>query len=266
MLSDIPPSTETYVRSPSSGLTVPTSYSVKAVGPTMARPGSTEMRGVRSRAPSHSRVTISVSALAISCGSRGSSSLVYAMPSPPPRSISGSSTPCSSRMSLSSPTTRCAATSNPDMSKICDPMCEWIPMTSSPSSCRARRTASAACPPASGMPNFWSSWAVAMNSCVCASTPTVMRICTRWRLPSSCAMWATRTISWKESSTIRPTPARTARSISCVDLLLPWKAIRSAGIPAERAVASSPPEQTSRLSPSSCSHRTTARDRNALPA
>ena len=35
------------------------------------------------------------------------------------------------------------------------------------------------------MPNFWSSCAVAMNSCVCASTPTVTRICTRCRLPSA---------------------------------------------------------------------------------
>lgn len=77
----------------------------------MARPGSTEIRGVLSRAASHSRVTISPSALAISCGSRGSSSLVYAMPRPPPRSISGSSTPCSSRTAASSPTTRRAATS-----------------------------------------------------------------------------------------------------------------------------------------------------------
>ncbi|CAM5715990.1 hypothetical protein SALBM217S_01423 [Streptomyces griseoloalbus] len=43
---------------------MPTSYSVNAVGPTMARPGSTEIRGVRSFAASRSRVTISVSALA----------------------------------------------------------------------------------------------------------------------------------------------------------------------------------------------------------
>ncbi|CAM5231581.1 hypothetical protein SBADM41S_00062 [Streptomyces badius] len=79
-------------------------------------------------------------------------------------------------------------------------------------------------------------------------------------------MCATRTISWKESRTIRPTPARMALSISSFELLLPWKAMRSAGMPAERAVASSPPEQTSRLSPSSCSQRTTARERKALPA
>ncbi len=65
---------------------------------------------------------------------------------------------------------------------------------------------------------------------------------------------------------MRPTPASMARVISSTDLLLPWKAMRSAGMPAERAVASSPPEQTSRLSPSSSSQRTTARERNALPA
>lgn len=78
-------------------------------------------------------------------------------------------------------------------------------------------------------------------------------------------MWATRTISWKESSTIRPTPAVMARSISSTVLLLPWNAMRAAGIPASSAVVSSPPEQTSRLSPSSWSQRTTARERKALP-
>ncbi len=36
-----------------------------------------------------------------------------------------------------------------------------------------------------------------MNSWVWASTPTVTRICTRWRTPWRWAMWATRTISWK---------------------------------------------------------------------
>lgn len=65
---------------------------------------------------------------------------------------------------------------------------------------------------------------------------------------------------------MRPTPASMARVISATDLLLPWKAMRSAGISAASAVASSPPEQTSRLSPSSLSHFTTALERNALPA
>ncbi len=101
------------------------------------------------------------------------------MPRPPPRSISGSSMPCSSRISVSNRTTRRAATSKPAMSKICEPMWEWMPTSSRLSSFSTRRTASAACPPARAIPNFWSSWAVAMNSWVCASTPTVTRICTR---------------------------------------------------------------------------------------
>ena len=47
-----------------------------------------------------------------------------------------------------------------------------------------RRTASIAAPPASEKPNFWSSCAVAMNSWVCASTPTVTRIITSCTTPS----------------------------------------------------------------------------------
>lgn len=65
---------------------------------------------------------------------------------------------------------------------------------------------------------------------------------------------------------IRPTPASSARDSSETDLLLPWKPIRSGGIPADNAVASSPPVQTSRCRPSSAIIRTTARHRNALPA
>src|ERR1700760_553426 len=44
MLSLIPPSTLTYVRMPSTSLTVPTSYSVNTAGPTIARPGSIDKR------------------------------------------------------------------------------------------------------------------------------------------------------------------------------------------------------------------------------
>ncbi len=63
-----------------------------------------------------------------------------------------------------------------------------------------------------------------------------------------------------------PTPAFTACSSSCTDLLLPCSAIRSPGMPAASATCSSPEEHTSTLRPSSCSQRTTALDRNALPA
>ena len=64
-------------------------------------------------------------------------------------------------------------------------------------------------------PNFWSSWAVAMYSWVWASTPAVTRTIT----PGGAAELvgdtsASRSISWKESTMIRPTPSSTARSSS----------------------------------------------------
>ena len=66
--------------------------------------------------------------------------------------------------------------------------------------------ASSAWPPARLKPNFWSSCPVAMNSWVCASTPTVTRTMTGATTPSSAATAAIRSISWKESTTMRPTP------------------------------------------------------------
>ena len=51
----------------------------------------------------------------------------------------------------------------------------------------ARVAASNAWPPARLKPNFWSSWPVAMNSWVCASTPTVTRTMTGATTPSSAA-------------------------------------------------------------------------------
>ena len=65
---------------------------------------------------------------------------------------------------------------------------------------------------------------------------------------------------------IRPTPASTARRSSATVLLLPWKPIRAGSKPARSATVSSPPEQTSRLSPSSATQRATVVHRNALPA
>ena len=47
-----------------------------------------------------------------------------------------------------------------------------------------RRTAAIAAPLASESPNFWSSWAVEMNSWVCASTPTVTRTSTSCTTPA----------------------------------------------------------------------------------
>ena len=90
-------------------------------------------------------------------------------------------------------------------------------------------------------PNFWSSWAVAMYSWVCASTPAVTRTITRTVVPRRSATSASRSISAVESAMTRPTPTRSA-------------------------TASSPPVHTSRHSPSSATQRATAVHRNALPA
>jgi hypothetical protein len=105
-----------------------------------------------------------------------------------------------------------------------------------------------------------------MNSWVCASTPTVVRTITFGRTPSSRAIVDSRSISSCESTMIRPSPACSARVSSDTDLLLPCSPIRAGSTPADSAVASSPPVQTSRLSPSSAMIRQIARDRNALPA
>ena len=91
-----------------------------------------------------------------------------------------------------------------------------------PGAASRRRTASKASPEVIENPNFWSSWAVAMYSCVCASTPAVTRTITRARIPVSSVTIASRSISWNESTMIRPTPSATARRSSATDLLLPW--------------------------------------------
>ncbi len=105
-----------------------------------------------------------------------------------------------------------------------------------------------------------------MNSCVCASTPTVTRIITGCTTPRSRAIWSSLAISKNESTTTAPTPASTAAVSSATDLLLPCNAIRSAGKSARSAMASSPPLHTSMLRPSSATQRATATLRNALDA
>src|SRR6478735_6380193 len=106
------------------------------------------------------------------------------MPKPPPRSISGSVTPSSLETRAWRASTRRAATSNPDESKIWLPMWECRPIRSMPGASSSRRTASKASPEVIEKPNFWSSWAVAMYSCVCASTPAVTRTITRAGMPA----------------------------------------------------------------------------------
>ena len=152
-------------------------------------------------------------------------------------------------------TTRCAATSKPDVSKICEPMCECSPAKCSAGAARTAATARAAEPSRSEKPNFWSSCAVAMNSWVCASTPTVTRTSTRCRTSAAAATALSRSISSNESSTTCPTRASTPRVSSATDLLLPCMPMRLAGKPAASATASSPPVQTSRPRPSSAIQR-----------
>ena len=188
------------------------------------------------------------------------------MPKPPPRSSSGSSTPCSSRICGEQPDHPVGgdleAGGVEDLRADVRVQADQL---AAPARASTRRTASAASPPASEKPNFWSSWAVAMNSWVCASTPTVTRTSTRCgRRRARAASAASRAISSNESTTIRPTPASSAAASSATDLLLPCSAIRSAGNPARSATASSPPVQTSRPSPSSSTQRTTARAEERL--
>ena len=116
-------------------------------------------------------------------------------------------------------------------------------------------------------PNFWSSWAVAMYSWVWASTPAVTRTITgHAATPVSAVICSSRSISWNESTMIRPTPRTTARRSSANDLLLPWNPIRDGSTPARSATVSSPPVQTSSASPSSATQRATVVQRKAFPA
>ncbi len=172
--------------------------------------------------------------------------------------------PCSRCSAARNRTTRCAATSKPSVSKIWLPMWLCSPTSESRSDFSTRRTASAAS--VSAKPNFWSSCAVAMNSWVWASTPTVTRTMTSTTTPRSRAMASSRAISWNESSTTRPTPASTAATSSAYDLLLPCNAIRPTGKPARSAMASSPPLQTSSERPSAATQRATSVQRKALAA
>ena len=130
-----------------------------------------------------------------------------------------------------------------------------------------RRTASAASPPASEKPNFWSSCAVAMNSWVCASTPTVTRIITGYRAPRAVARQARPAARSRRRSRRRwrrHRPHRRARARRrLVDAV---QRDPLGGNPARSASRSSPPEQTSSGVPRRASQCTISRDRNALPA
>src|SRR5665648_885006 len=167
-LSLIPPSTDTYSRvsrsSTVTGFTVPTVYRVSVVGPTIARPGSTEIRGTVVPSSAQVASTTPATPLATRTGSSGTSPGVYAIPKPPPRSTSGIRWPVSVASSARSSSTRRAATSKLDGSRIWEPMCECTPIRSSSGRASTARSASRARPPLIESPNFWSSCAVEVYS------------------------------------------------------------------------------------------------------
>ena len=101
-----------------------------------------------------------------------------------------------------------------------------------------RRTASSASPLAIEKPNFWSSWAVAMYSWVCASTPAVTRTITPVVRPSSRGDLgqALDLVEGVDDDAARRRARRRARARASV-LLLPWKPTRSIGKPARSATS-----------------------------
>ena len=133
------------------------------------------------------------------------------MPKPPPRFSSSSSSPVAS----------CDLAEQPDAPGARRPRSRRCRRSASRCGCAARPARSAgsritrtaavsASPVASEKPNFWSSCAVAMNSWVCASMPTVARTSTGTGAPPAAtraaASGASRSISSKESSDDVPDP------------------------------------------------------------
>ncbi|RPK33839.1 hypothetical protein EES37_30175 [Streptomyces sp. ADI91-18] len=114
-------------------------------------------------------------------------------------------------------------------------------------------------------PNFWPSVPVRIFSWPPAVMPGTTRTITFCEPPVP-TIAASRAISDGPSMTMRPTPSRSAASMSCGDFALPCRTMRSGGKPAVTASSSSPAEHTSSPRPSSSTQRTIARDRNALAA
>ena len=158
------------------------------------------------------------------------------------------------------------ASSNECKAKICEPICICKPAKRTFGASSTSFTHLNAKSPNMVKPNFESSQPVRIYSCVSASTPGVMRMYTSCTMPRSPAKRFTRSSSIRESSTMRPTPASSASHNSCSVLLLPCTNTRSMGKPAARAIASSPPPETSRHRPLSATICSTALFRNALLA
>ncbi len=184
---------------------------------------------------------------------------------PPPMSNCGSVMPCWSRMRANSPTMRRTAATYGFVVAICEPMWQCRPTSSRCGWSSIRVTACCAEPSVIDRPNFWSSVPVRTLMWAPAATPGTTRTITFCRVPAG-VIAASRAISEVLSTTIRPTPRRSAVRRSSGLLALPCSTIRSGGKPVVTASASSPAEQTSRPSPSSCTQWAIARHRNALAA
>ena len=152
---------------------------------------------------------------------------------PPPRLSSGSSIPCSSRSAPSRPTTRWAATSKPDVSKICEPMWECTP-----DELQRRRGEHATYRLVDvtvgqreaellvlvrGRDELVG---VRLDADRGAHEHPHGRTSLPWRAPRGVRSRRT------ESTTMRPTPASSAADSSATDLLLPCSSSRSPGNPA----------------------------------
>ena len=211
-----------------------------------------EPRHGDARAPRHSRSTIARSASAerapgvdgVVLGRVGDAEAAAEV------ELGAASTPCVvARCRRAAPSTRWAATSKPTVSKICEPMWECRPSSSQLGLGQRRGRIGLARRRRSAMekPNFWSSWAVAMNSWVCASTPAVTRTMTG----RDAALRGDARRPGRSPRRVDDDPAdagveraRGSRRRTCC-----CRAGRSApaGTPARSATASSPPVQTSRL-------------------
>ncbi len=268
----MPPSTETYVRCPGTSFTVPTRYRVMPAAATMERPGSAVTRTL-SGIPAFRQACRTDAAHWAMGGA--SSPLTYATPRPPPTTSSGRPSGAKNAAKTSMARTK-GVRANTWL-----PRWAWIPTNSTnprSSSSDSRWTARAAAPDESPNPNFESSCPVRTNSWVCTSTPGVTRANTLGRGGDGTPPWGStgvgasgisrsrRSISSKESTTMRPTPTARAAASSSSDLLLPWSTSRSAGTPAVRATWSSPPVDTSRHMPSSWASRAMDTHRKALVA
>ena len=175
------------------------------------------------------------------------------MPKPPPRSSSGSSTPCSSRTCGVQAEHPAGRDLEAGVSKICEPM--WRVQADA---ARARSRASDPARPPRGASPLGEREAELLVLVRGRDVLVRVRLDADGdahqhaapRTPSRRRASASRSISSKESTTIRPTPASSAR----LDLGVATcccRASRSAapGTPARSATASSPPVQTSRLQP-----------------